>query len=143
MEVLKPRAKSTELYKAHERNDPAMVLGFVVDNIKSVQQRFIRRWMNDYSHYMNLIEMSYENISSRDDLFKYEISHSMYQYYCVIALWKRHMFILSERGTDAQEYERFVKTLNCDLAIPSDILLYLNGVGDLRGSDGGDNELHL
>ena len=84
--------------------------------------------------------MSYEDICSRDNWFKYENSGSMYQYYCVMALWERLLFIQSERGIDVTGYNDFVKVLNCDLAIPCDIF---NGVGDLRDTADRDNELRL
>lgn len=55
----------------------------------------------------------------------------MYQYYAIIILWRRILYVISQRGVHMQDYDQLVRYLNFDVPEPADLALYLNGVGDI------------
>ncbi|KAI5716617.1 hypothetical protein M8J76_009464 [Diaphorina citri] len=135
--AFKPKAVSTNY--TPEKNDPCLEeAAFLSDGRKGFSVTPApRRFENDYSQYITLVETSYQAMTAVDKGFHKRISFSMYQYYCVIALWKR--LIDASRTTDEAAYLKFNKIFGSLTALdqlPSELVAYLSCIGDLTDDTG-------
>lgn len=116
----------------------------LVDGIAGfVQCASERRFKLDYSSFIELVQASYRSAVTYDRGLKKHMSCSMYQYYCVVLLWKRLYYVISRRGPLSLEYQRLENCLNFSMPIPTDIAVYLNGIGEIVDQAGRQFYLQL
>ncbi len=129
-ESIKPKALSTT--NTAEKNDPLISDSVLIDGVNGFVERTRQRHFQlDYSAYISLVRASYDAQVTFDRGFRKYVSYGMYQYYAVILLWRRLLYVTSQRGQRAIDYERLIKYLNFEIPEPSDIAMYLNSIGDI------------
>lgn len=127
---LTPKALSTT--SSAEKNDPLINDAILIDGISGfVERTRTRSFFDDFSQYLELIRTSYNSQITFDRSMRKYVSFGMYQYYAIIILWRRILYVISQRGVHMQDYDRLVRYLNFDVPEPADLALYLNGVGDI------------
>lgn len=116
---------------SQERNDPLLLDSVLVDGINgAVACARERNFQLDYSQYIQIIKSSYHVMTRLDRGLQKFLSYSVYQYYCIVLLWKRLQYVLTERGIGVNDYEAFKRSLP-PMAIPDEIGYYLDGIGNL------------
>lgn len=114
-----------------EKNDPLLLDAVLVDGAcGAVACAREREFQLDFSQYIQIIKSSYHVMTRLDRSLQKYVSFSTYQYYCVVLLWKRLLFVQTERGEGVNEYEAFKRSLP-PMAIPDEIGYYLDGVGNV------------
>ncbi|KPJ14201.1 hypothetical protein RR48_06951 [Papilio machaon] len=79
-----------------ERNYPMILDSALVEGISGfIQCASERRFNLDYSSFIDLVQASYQSAVTYDRALKKHISSSMYQYYCVVLLWKRLYYVIA------------------------------------------------
>lgn len=127
---LAPKALSTT--SSAEKNDPLINEAILIDGISGfIERTRTRSFYNDFSQYLELVRTSYNSQITFDRSMRKYVSFGMYQYYSIIILWRRILYVVSQRGVHMQDYDQLVRFLNFDVPEPADLALYLNGVGDI------------
>lgn len=137
---LAPQFKST--VASVEKNDPLINDMITIEGVCGFVQVATERYFQlDYSQFIELVRASYDAATTFDRGLRKYVSFSMYQYYCIILLWKRLFDIISARGHKTIEALDINSVLNIDLSVPQDVNLYISGIGDLHDPSG--REFHL
>ncbi|XP_046590199.1 uncharacterized protein LOC124293400 [Neodiprion lecontei] len=132
---LGPKSKSTTA--SAEKNDPLINDLLTIEGVTGfVEVARERTFELDFSGYMQLIRTSYDAQMAFDRSMRKYVSFSAYQYYCTIALWKRLLDVSSSRGILTLEHLQINQVLAFDFPLPTDIQMYLQGVGDIRDASG-------
>lgn len=128
-DAFKPKHVSTS--GTLEKDDPLILDSVLVDGLSgAVPCERDRKFQLDFSQYIQIIRSSYYVMSRLDrGLAKY-VSYSTFQYYCIVLLWKRIRFVMTERGSRVGEYETLKRRLP-PMAIPDEIGYYLDGIGNI------------
>lgn len=127
---LTPKALSTT--SSAENNDPLISDAILIDGISGfIERTRTRSFFDDFSQYLELIRTSYNSQITFDRSMRKYVSFGMYQYYSIIILWRRILYVISQRGIHMQDYDQLVRFLNFDVPEPADLALYLNGIGDI------------
>lgn len=96
----------------------------------------------DFSQFIQIVKSSYQVMTRLDRGLQKFLSLSQYQYYCVILLWKRLRFVMTEKGVGVNEYSALEMKLPA-MSIPDEIGYYLDGIGNVTDYNSLDHYLLL
>lgn len=117
------------------RNDPLLNNAILLDGYTAVALGPRLKFCIDTSQYFTIVRDLYLYLT-RDKQFKAAISRAMFEYYAVVLLWDRIMFVLSEEEQDRTRSVDIRAALPADLAIPEELGRYLDGIGNFTDSAG-------
>lgn len=119
-----------------ERNDPLLSDAILVDGISgAVECAKDRNFELDFSQFIQIVKSSYQVMTRLDRGLQKFLSLSAYQYYCIVLLWKRIKFVMTERGEGVNEYAALEMKLP-SMSIPDEIGYYLDGIGNIKDYNG-------
>lgn len=137
-----PKSLSTQSSK--EKNDPMLKESILVEGLSGmIPVRKTREFHLDYSQYITLVRETYIVMTKADRGLAKFVSLSLFEYYCVILLWKRLSYVETSRGDGVLEYERLKRALPPNLAIPEEIGIYLDGIGNVIDAEENTFELRI
>lgn len=128
-----------------ERNDPLLDASILIEGASTgAPVNRPQPFTLDYSQFNQLVNSSYSTLSRTEKLFSTRVSRSQFFYYCITLLWKRILTVLSLRADFQPPYLADVMERKVgSLAIPKEIGLYLDGIGDIVDYNGVKNILAL
>nr|UVZ34175.1 capsid protein [Botryosphaeria dothidea partitivirus 2] len=133
-----PRPQHLSTVNTPTRDDPMLVDDFLVSGADSLAPVSIRPTVRfDNSGYMVLIEQVYSQIVLSNRNFFTTVPLPLFQYYCVMALWYRYLFLnvsYSRYSFDAAVRLESFRSISWSL--PSPLKRYLDGIGEFRTPHG-------
>jgi hypothetical protein len=127
-----------------ERNDPLWV-DECVPGYDLAPTPVYKKIETGCEHLPEIIDTSYTSISAASGPFVRKVAHSVFSYYCAVAVWARLLFLQRENGLMLVEgEERFIdQVLSLNLRIPVLLAHYLSGIGNTRTPRGRDLRFQL
>lgn len=139
---LKPSKVSST--STEEKNDPLINSMLLIPGVQGFVERIgERRFQLDYSQFSEVVRTSYDAQITFDRSLKKYLPFSFFQYYATIMLWRRLLAVLAARGHNTVEHMTIEAKFIQETPIPTDIQLYLQGIGDIVDANARQFELCL